>query len=798
MEQRKRSWIYRGPVKLVTAAVAVLSVMGVVLFGAALIMILGNGVGLADIQEELPYENTERASQEVTQYLYFVEEYLEYEETFGENGGYNPLKTVDITNWEAAEEEKNPYTTYTMEDLISTLTNDQFYLIREGVQQIQNGEYEIYGYGGNQLEGYSAEFRYLYTEIASEELVLPQSNVRLADYAYENGDDVSLRDLYAKFLRTVEAANEYVSCMEHLQRESNISYFLENMDTGRIYTNVSSWESYDQAQEQAQAWKNGCIFQRTNGVFQMDQKKAIKKVPSYSDYLLGTILSGKNERGVVSIDTTYSADDDLRGNWEFYNRVMPWSRVALAGFGAAVVLLLASWGLAAFQAGRNDRDEEVHLNRLDYMPTEISVTLFFLADGTLLAALLSSDGFYTSNSMGAVAAFLAVVSFFLGIVGLAGYLTVMRRIKGRNLWANSLSRSIVVSCRKVYEARTVSGKIILSFSGLIFINIFLVASMSGFGLMLALLLDLIVLLYLVKDGAGRKIIKDGLNKLASGDLEYKIPLTELRGDNLDMAETINHVGEGLQNAVKRSMKSERLKADLITNVSHDIKTPLTSIINYVDLLKREDIQSEKVRSYIEILDKKSQRLKQLTEDLVEASKVSSGNVTLEMQNLNLNELVQQTNGEFAEQFAARDLELVCHLPQEPLVVYADGRRIWRVIENLYRNVAKYAMPRTRVYVDVFENSRRVYFSIKNISEYPLNIEADELTERFIRGDVSRSTEGSGLGLSIAKDLTVLQQGTFDIYLDGDLFKVTVSFAKVDTKSRGENAAAEKQNKEAAE
>ena len=213
MEQRKRRWIYRGPVKLVTAAVAVLSVMGVVLFGAALIMILGNGVGLADIQEELPYENTERASQEVTQYLYFVEEYLEYEETFGENGGYNPLKTVDITNWEAAEEEKNPYTTYTMEDLISTLTNDQFYLIREGVQQIQNGEYEIYGYGGNQLEGYSAEFRYLYTEIASEELVLPQSNVRLADYAYENGDDVSLRDLYAKFLRTVEAANEYVSCI---------------------------------------------------------------------------------------------------------------------------------------------------------------------------------------------------------------------------------------------------------------------------------------------------------------------------------------------------------------------------------------------------------------------------------------------------------------------------------------------------------------------------------------------------------------------------------------------------------
>lgn len=786
MEQRKTRWIYRRWVKILTAAVAVLSVMGSVLLGVALLMVLGNGVGLADLQEERAYANTERASQDVTHYLYLVEEYLENEDVFGENGGYNPLKTVDITNWEATDENKNLNTTYTMEQLISTLKNDQFYGLSQGVDQVKNGEYEVYGYSGVQMEGYSAEFRFLYTETASYEVVLPQSGVRLADYAYENGDDVSLRDLYTKFLSTVEAVNEYVSCMEELQRESNICYFLENLDTGRIYTNVSDWENYDQAQEQAQLWKNGCIFQRSNGVFQLVENKAIKEVPSYSDYLLGTILSGKNERGVVSINTTYPVNDSLRTNGEFYNKVMPWSRMALVGFCAVVLLFLISWILAAFQAGRNDRDLEIHLNRLDYMPTEISAALFFLGGGVLLGALLGSDGFYAANSLWAVVAFLIVVSALLGIVGLAGYLTLIRRIKGRNLWSNSLCSSIVTSCRKVYEARTVSGKIILSFGGVMFLNMFLLSSMSGFGFLLALLLDLIVLLCLVKDGAGRKIIKDGLKKLADGELEYKIPLTELRGDNLEMAETINHVGEGLQNAVKRSMKSERLKADLITNVSHDIKTPLTSIINYVDLLKREDIQNEKVRNYIEILDKKSQRLKQLTEDLVEASKVSSGNVTLEMQNLNFNELVQQTNGEFAEQFAARDLELICHLPQKSLVVYADGRRIWRVIENLYRNVAKYAMPGTRVYVDVYENSRRVYFSIKNISEYPLNIEADELTERFIRGDVSRSTEGSGLGLSIAKDLTVLQKGTFDIYLDGDLFKVTVSFAQVETQRENQN------------
>ena len=242
-----------------------------------------------------------------------------------------------------------------------------------------------------------------------------------------------------------------------------------------------------------------------------------------------------------------------------------------------------------------------------------------------------------------------------------------------------------------------------------------------------------------------------------------------------MGDAINKIGEGLYHAVDASMKNERLKADLITNVSHDIKTPLTSIINYVDLLKREKLENEKARNYIAVLDAKSQRLKQLTEDLVEASKVSSGNITLQMERLNFVELVYQTAGEFNERFEARGLTAVTKLPKEPVIILADGRRIWRVIENLYNNVAKYAMEHTRVYVgmEVLENT--AFFSIKNISEQALNIDASELTERFIRGDVSRSTEGSGLGLSIAKNLTNLMGGTFDIYLDGDLFKVTVSF-----------------------
>ena len=223
------------------------------------------------------------------------------------------------------------------------------------------------------------------------------------------------------------------------------------------------------------------------------------------------------------------------------------------------------------------------------------------------------------------------------------------------------------------------------------------------------------------------------------------------------------------------MKSERLKADLITNVSHDIKTPLTSIINYVDLLKREQIPNEKVQRYLEILDQKSQRLKNLTEDLVEASKASSGNLKLDIQDIDLVELVQQTNGEFEEKFQLRHLELVSSLPDRSIFIAADGRRLWRVLENLYNNAFKYAMESSRVYVDLVQEGDRVAFTIKNVSASPLNISPDELTERFVRGDVARTTEGSGLGLSIAKDLTRLQNGVLEITIDGDLFKVQVSF-----------------------
>lgn len=261
--------------------------------------------------------------------------------------------------------------------------------------------------------------------------------------------------------------------------------------------------------------------------------------------------------------------------------------------------------------------------------------------------------------------------------------------------------------------------------------------------------------------------------LAAGDLEHRTDTASLRGDFKKHAENLNSVRLGITRAVEEKMKSERLKTELITNVSHDIKTPLTSIINYIDLLKKEEIGSAAADSYLEVLERQSIRLKKLIEDLVEASKASTGNINVQLARTRVGELISQSAAEYGERFAAAGLEPVVDC-EEGLLVWADGRLLWRVLDNLFGNICKYALAGTRVYITARggENNR-VEIVLKNISSRPLNVQPEELMERFVRGDDSRSTEGSGLGLSIARSLTDLQRGEFSIDIDGDLFKATI-------------------------
>ena len=274
-----------------------------------------------------------------------------------------------------------------------------------------------------------------------------------------------------------------------------------------------------------------------------------------------------------------------------------------------------------------------------------------------------------------------------------------------------------------------------------------------------------------------KKLKDGGKRVASGNYNEPIDTTHMIAPMREPGEDINHVGEGIAIAVAEQMKSERFKTELITNVSHDIKTPLTSIINYVDLIKKEGISEEKVREYVEVLDRQSARLKKLIEDLLEASKASTGNVEMHMEACDAAVMISQVVGEYQDKLQAQDIEIVVNEAKNPANLMADGRHLWRVFDNIMSNICKYTQDHTRVYVNVEDAGDQVRMIFKNISKYPLNISSDELMERFVRGDASRNTEGHGLGLSIASSLTALMDGQLTIDIDGDLFKITVAMKK---------------------
>ena len=300
------------------------------------------------------------------------------------------------------------------------------------------------------------------------------------------------------------------------------------------------------------------------------------------------------------------------------------------------------------------------------------------------------------------------------------------------------------------------------------------AAMGYGGGLLVILVNGAALVLLCRWTTSFARLRRGSRAIAAGDLNYRVDTARMPADLRAYAEDLNNISIGLAGAVDEKMKSERFKAELITNVSHDLKTPLTSIINYVNLLKTTQQTDPKVAEYIEVLDRKSQRLKKLTEDLVEASKASTGVLSVSREKIGMSQLLDQALGEWTEKLEERKLTVVTTVPEGETWVYADGRHLWRVIDNLLSNCAKYAMEGTRIYVELSRGKGQVTLSVKNVSREALNVPAERLMERFVRGEESRSSEGSGLGLSIARSLTELQGGEFRLTVDGDLFKAEVT------------------------
>ena len=484
-----------------------------------------------------------------------------------------------------------------------------------------------------------------------------------------------------------------------------------------------------------------------------------------------------------------TADDSLRQeyqllSWAVSHRVL---LIVLAALG--VVGMLAMFVFLMYAAGHAAGYEGIHLNWFDRIPLDILTLLYLLPllFGIRLLNLISFPS--DTGSMLVLQAALVAAYLICGLSLLLSYAsTLASRIKAGTWYQNTVIWRVLtflwrVLCRLGRTVRYLCRNLplywrsALVWAALCFVELLFIAvtGCTGSFFLWWLLGRTILTAALVLAVINMKKLRDGGEKLASGALTSQIDTSHMFWEFKRHAENLNSIADGMQKAVEQQMRSERLKTELITNVSHDIKTPLTSIVSYVDLLKKEKMPSDAARQYLDVLDRQSARLKKLTEDLVEASKASTGNLSCTLEPTDVNVLLGQVMGEYKGKLEAGQLEpIVLEDPSSPKIL-ADGRLLWRVFDNLLSNICKYAMPGTRVYLSSAVENGKVVICFKNISRSALNISADELMERFVRGDSSRNTEGSGLGLSIAQSLTSLQQGTFALSVDGDLFKASVTF-----------------------
>lgn len=420
--------------------------------------------------------------------------------------------------------------------------------------------------------------------------------------------------------------------------------------------------------------------------------------------------------------------------------------------------------------------EGIHLNWVDRLPLDLVLAVVVLTGILVVSALESlswSWGYLSSWVLAGILAFLGLLVLQLPVLSFA------TRLKAGAWWKNTVIYRGLKLCKRffrwlsrgiVYVARRLPliWKVLLVWTGILLVGIlsFAVELYPIFWALEVLLLTPLIVITAIDlrrlQKAGEQIAQGNLTYQA--DLRHMLPVFRRHGANL------NGIRAGMQQAVEVQMRSERMKAELITNVSHDIKTPLTSIVNYVDLLKKDGLSSPGAPEYLEVLDRQSARLKKLTEDLIEASKASTGNIPVQLERTDVHVLLSQAVGEYGENLQAQQLETVFDLRAPIPLVWADGRLLWRIFDNLLGNVCKYALEGTRVYFRTEMSGNQLAVSFLNVSRNALNISSDELMERFVRGDASRNTEGSGLGLSIAKSLTELQNGCFGINIDGDFFK----------------------------
>ena len=605
---------------------------------------------------------------------------------------------------------------------------------------------------------------------------------------YETASEITEETPYDNYNEVEDESYEYPVYYEVINYNNTrisqyINYIIIDKENGDMFTNIRSNnypEEINKLKSEKKNWsyQDGNITTNINSINQESTK-----------YMTSSTYSTDNFEGYEvysNIDpNTLNYSNSLYVQQTVYNMFkghenLPTYLIPLSAISIIIMIVYLIWA-----TGHEKGKEGIQLNSIDKISYEIiSIVIMFVIGMMMSFAIASVESQIPQRILMSV----FLLCYLIGYACLAVWVsTTIRRLKAKQFIRSFLTykvcRWIKVTIekifRKVTDKENANRKITIMYWGFVVISIILACTMwSGIGLLVLIAFWVWTYYKLLQYNKKVQKINEALRNIYEGNPNVKLNEEELEGTLKIMAKYINDIAGGFTNAIEQSLKSERLKTELITNVSHDIKTPLTSIINYVDLLKKEDINNAQIEQYIAVLDKKSQRLKKLIEDLVEASKVSSGNVKLNMEVINLKELLNQTIGEFEDKLDKKNLKIEMDLPNENVLIKADNRYLYRVIENVFSNISKYALEGSRVYIKLEKQKEEVYLEFKNISKDKLNISAEELMQRFVRGDKSRYTEGSGLGLSIAESLTELQGGKFKIDIDGDLFKVEIKWKEI--------------------
>ena len=748
--------------------------LALALCGICLMYLNGNfGTGLAGVGKT-PYEETKEFTERFNTDLDDIFHYIEYEDVFAGDGSIDVSRRMLRMTFGPNETED-----FTLAGLISYL----------------------------QTMGYRLDDDFLCTKVAEKDMGA-SSREGYVDWSASEPEKINLyltpgmrrSSLEEAALEIMDTLHRYYLAYNRFFAEpSNLHFKISyrDADTGEtaVYTNTAELTAESVHEYGRYAYLPG------NSVFYDTNMNAIP-LSTISSLASNNPFGGTDYYLLAGVDTAYPADDLYAQGQAAYihtqhSYITGFVMLVCGGLVALVTLLFL-----IVAAGRQTlHDPQVTLCGFDRASTETIVIFFGLLTAAGLALcrflpvrlahlILAQDTWYLAER--------CIYSAMIYLGALLLFFSMLRRYRAGVIWTDSFLYRWQKRLALLFSRQNFSGRLIAGFLGYLAVNTALVSLawflwgsfslgrltlwlLTGCVILAGAVFNLWIFYHLFRRAVEQDAIQDAVSRLSSGETSYQLNLDSFDGQERTLAEGINNISAGLETALQEKVKSERLKTDLITNVSHDIKTPLTSIINYVDLLKRANIRDERAAAYLDVLEQKSQRLKTLIEDLVEASKVSSGNIRLEMTQIDLTQMIFQTNGEFEEKFSSRGLQIITRAPEELMVIEADGRRLWRVLENLYNNVYKYALENSRVYVDIERTAGsgelpgQVVFTIKNISSNPLNIRGEELTERFVRGDVARTTEGSGLGLSIARDLTQLQKGRFSLQIDGDLFKVQLAF-----------------------